>query len=122
MKTKPRFVAIVTPAQDKQFRVYDRVTGENYCPTDDYDLAKKLAADFTKKYAAPWYRRLIAFITRRPLPQPIPDPAETELEPEWKTKIRAINELVARKKEETRLAGGGHIEEFDNFASISDNN
>ncbi len=114
----PRFIAIVTPGKDKRFRVFDRVSKNSYSATDDRQLAERLAGEYSATYAAPWYRRILAWVIRRPLPQPTPDPidtAEPEPIPEWKVRFGRINALCEERKREYRLANGGRIVETDSI-------
>lgn len=102
-KRAPRFIAIVTPGKSKRYRVFDRITKHSYSGTDNRELAERLAREFSDLYTVTWYRRAFAWLFRLQLPEPTPDPAEEPIEPpepEWKLRIRRINELIERRKQE----------------------
>jgi hypothetical protein len=123
--TIPRFVPIVTPAKEFKFRIFDLLTGTSFAETNNPELAETLARAFSKLYPRPsWIRRLFARATRTPLPAPtsneIPPDLAAELEPEWRKRIRAINQLCDERKEDYRLAKGGRLfdPEPDNHSNL----
>lgn len=100
-KRLPRFVPILTPSRERKYRVLDRKTGRLYSASDDKALVQSLAAEYSRTFSFFWYQRLLAFVSRRPLPEPADDPIEsTVVELEWKLRIRRINELIERRKQE----------------------
>lgn len=111
--TTPRFVAIVTPGKEKRFRVFDRVSKNSFAGTNDRELANRLASEFSKTYALTFRQRLLAWLLRRPIPMPPPDPVDEPEVPEWKRRLDAINNLVEDHKQRARLAGGGRIVDSD---------
>lgn len=118
MPTTPRFIVIVTPGKEKRYRVFDRLSKNSYCATDDREVAQELAREFCRTYARPWYVRLFAWALRQPLPEPTPDPVDVpELEPipEWKQRLARINAHIEDHKTRERIAGGGSILESDSI-------
>ncbi len=109
---KPRFVAIITPGEEKPFAVFDRITKQSYAGTRERGVAEWLASEFSRKYSVPWYRRILALLIPLPLPGPDPDPVE---EPEWKKRYARINAVCEARKERNRLADGGRIVETDSI-------
>lgn len=113
-----RFVVVVTNNRAHRYRVFDRISKNSYVKTDDFNLAQDLANKYSEQFPAPSLaRRFFAFVLRRPIPEPTPDPVDAisdvltsahdlpvEPIPEWKQAIKRINDLCEERKRENIVA------------------
>jgi hypothetical protein len=102
MRKRRRFILIVTDRPYLRFSVYDRELKIEVCGSNNFAMAQELAREYSETFARSRLRRLWDRIRRREprLPAPAPPPI---VEPEWKQRLRRVQEICEQRKRERRL-------------------